>query len=260
MILLRKEHAQSKGLPPASYAPIARALHALPEDDRKRLRNKFEIAYFVATEKISFKKYPKLCQLEAKHGVDIGATYTNEVAGRSFVHYMAEAKRCEVVDILGKADSFSLLLDGSTDKGIHDNELVLAVWCDPDGKDERIHTRMSFFKVIQPDSVSGSGLFQVLERALQSLGIHAIDDTQCRKLVGIAMDGAAANIAAGGLKGLVERKLTWIFWMRCLAYRMELAIKDALTGTVFDLIDEICITCTKSLQKSAESSRRSLMI
>ena len=57
-------------------------------------------------------------------------------------------------------------MDGSTNKGNSDNELVLAVWCDPDGKDERIHTRMSFFKVIHPDSVSGSGLFRVLECAL----------------------------------------------------------------------------------------------
>lgn len=61
---------------------------------------------------------------------------------------MAEAKRREVVDTLSQADFFSLLLDGSTDKGNCDNELVLAVWCDPDGKDERIHTKMSFFKVI----------------------------------------------------------------------------------------------------------------
>ncbi len=48
----------------------------------------FDIAYVVATEKISFKKYPKLCALEASHGVDVGTTYTNEVAG-------TETKRLE---------------------------------------------------------------------------------------------------------------------------------------------------------------------
>ena len=115
------------------------------------------------------------------------------------------------------------------------------MWCDPDGKDERIHTRMSFFKVIRPDSVTGAGLFQVVECALQSVGVTAIDDTHCRKLVGIVTDGASANIADGGLKGLVERKLNWIFWMWCLAHRMELAIKDALNGTAFDLIDEMLL-------------------
>ena len=155
MAFVRKEQAQSKGLGAAAYAPIARALQILPKDNRKQLRHKFEIAYFVATEKISFKKYPKLCELEARHGVDVGTTYVNEVVGRSFLHFMAEAKCRTVVDILGKADFFSILLDGSTDKGNQDNELVLTVWCDPEGKDERIHTRMCFFKVIRPDSVSG---------------------------------------------------------------------------------------------------------
>ena len=53
----------------------------LPEDDRKQLRHKLEVAYFVATEKVSFKKDPKLCELEARHGVDVGTTYVIEVAG-----------------------------------------------------------------------------------------------------------------------------------------------------------------------------------
>ena len=79
--------------------------------------------------------------------------------------------------------------------------------------------------MIQPDLVSGSGLFQVLEGALQILGIHAIDDTHCHKLVGIATDGASANVADGGLRGFVERKLTSIFWMWCLAHRIKSAIK-----------------------------------
>ena len=247
MTLLRKEQAQSKGLGPAAYAPIARALCTLPDDDRKKLKYKFEIAHFVATEKLSFKNYPKLCPLEAKHGVDIGTTYTNEAAGRSFVHFIAESKWHELIDTLAKADFFSLLLDGSTDKGNYDNELLLIVWCDPDGKDE---TRMSFFKVIRPDSVTGAGLFQVVECALQSVGVTAIDDTHCRKLVGIATDGASANIADGGLKGLVERKLNWIFWMWCLAHRMELAIKDALNGTAFDLIDEMLLRLYYLYKKS----------
>ena len=42
-------------------------------------------------------------------------------------------------------------------------------------------------------------------------------------------------------KGLVERELEWIFCMWCLAHRHELAIKDALRGTSFDLLDEILL-------------------
>ena len=255
MSLLKKEQAQIQGLSPASYAPIAKALEALPEEDKTRLRNKFDIAYFIATEKLSFKKYPKLCELETKHGVDIGTTYTNEVAGRTFVHYIGEAKRRELADTLGKADFFSFLLDGSTDKGNCDNELVLIAWCDINGKDERIHTKMSFLKVFQPDSVSGVGLLKVIEGSLQSLGIQGIDDTHCYKLVGVATDGASANIASRGLKGIVQEKLPWIVWTWCIAHRIELAIKDALKGSAFDLIDEMLLRLYYLYEKSPKKCR-----
>ena len=33
---------------------------------------KFDIAYFVSTEQMAFRKFPKLCELELRHGVDIG--------------------------------------------------------------------------------------------------------------------------------------------------------------------------------------------
>ena len=58
-------------------------------------------------------------------------------------------------------------------------------------------------------------------------------------LVGTGTDGAPVNIAAAGLKGLVEGELQWIFWMWCLAHRQELALKDALNGTVFDVVDDM---------------------
>ena len=87
------------------------------------------------------------------------------------------------------------------------------------------------------------------------MGIHVIDETHCNRLVGIATDGASANIAAGGLKGLVETKLIWIFWMWYLAHRIELAIKDTLTGTAFQLIDEMLLRLYYLYEKSPKKCR-----
>ena len=50
------------------------------------------------------------------------------------------------------------------------------------------------------------------------------------RIVGIGSDGASTNNARG-LKGLVESQCEWIFWMWCLAHRLQLAVKDALKGT-----------------------------
>ena len=49
------------------------------------------------------------------------------------------------------------------------------------------------------------------------------------------------HAASGGLKGLVEKELPWIFWMWCLGHRLELAIKGALQQTSFDLVDDMLL-------------------
>lgn len=92
MTLLKKDQAQSHGEGPSSYAPIAKALQQIPDDGLAKLQKKFDIAYFVATEKLAFSKYPALCELEARHGVKIGTEYTNTNAGETYCHYIAESK------------------------------------------------------------------------------------------------------------------------------------------------------------------------
>ena len=79
MILLRREQARKSGSGPASHAPIARALNSMSDTEKDQLRHKFDITYFMAIKKISFRKYPGLSELEARH-VAIGSAYTNEIA------------------------------------------------------------------------------------------------------------------------------------------------------------------------------------
>ena len=119
--------------------------------------------------------------------------------------------------------------------------MLLVIWCDPDGKDEKVHAQIRYYKVSRPHSVSVEGLFQLDKEGLQSLGIESIDPHNCSKLVGMGTDGAAANVAAAGLMELFEKELNWMFWMRCLAHRLELEIKDVLVGTSFDSIDELLL-------------------
>ena len=77
MNLHRRELAHAKGLGPTSYAPIAQALCTPSDEEKKKLRFKFDIAHFVTKEQLSLTKYPRLCELEARHGVDLGGDYLN---------------------------------------------------------------------------------------------------------------------------------------------------------------------------------------
>ena len=49
-----REQAAARGESISSFAPIAAALNSMPDEERATLHRKFDIAYFLAKEKVSF--------------------------------------------------------------------------------------------------------------------------------------------------------------------------------------------------------------
>ncbi len=68
----------------------------MSEKDKEMLRIKFDIVHFIATQQLAFTNYPALCELEKKHGVNVGVSYLNQNAGKTFCHFIAESKRVEL--------------------------------------------------------------------------------------------------------------------------------------------------------------------
>ena len=64
MALLQREIAAATGQSSTSNAPIVVVLTSLCEDEKVRLRHKFDIAYWLAVEKIPFRKFPSVCDLD----------------------------------------------------------------------------------------------------------------------------------------------------------------------------------------------------
>ena len=131
-----------------------------------------------------------------------------------------------------------LYLYGSTDCSYVENMMLVVVYCDCYSSDEIVHSRMTYLTVDRPSS--SEGLVASFENALHCLGVPSLDAIYyLQKVSRCGNWWASANIATQGLKRLDGCKLEWISWMWCLAYWLELAIKDALTGTVFDHVNEM---------------------
>ena len=64
MLFLKRARARDNGQDASSFAPIVKVLTQMSEKDKDMLRVKFDIAHFVATQQLSFRDYPVLCQLE----------------------------------------------------------------------------------------------------------------------------------------------------------------------------------------------------
>ena len=53
---------------------------------------KFEIVYFVATQKLVYSKYPAIYELEKHHGINFGLTNLNSNAYKTFCKFIPELK------------------------------------------------------------------------------------------------------------------------------------------------------------------------
>ena len=74
MLLLKK--SQSSDV--TEYTSIAKTLSLLDAAAEAMLRKKFDVAYFIGKENLAFAKMPALCELEERHGVDLGSGYKND--------------------------------------------------------------------------------------------------------------------------------------------------------------------------------------
>ena len=117
---------------------------------RERVKKKFELSFVLAKEHIPFTKYPALHELEEKHGVDLGTTYKNRDSAKTFTHYIAESQRKQDQDDLKSCPFYSVLMDGSTDKGRVEDELFVILSCRKDDSTQEITTFARFLSIVEP--------------------------------------------------------------------------------------------------------------
>ena len=72
----------------------------------------------------------------------MGSSYQTNNAAKEFVHFIVKSMKNDIVSAVSEAGFFSLFMDGSTDKGNVDNELLMICWCNTHTKDEKIHTKI----------------------------------------------------------------------------------------------------------------------
>ena len=77
-------------------------------------------------------KYAAMHDLKERHGVDLGLAYKNRDSAANFVHFIAESQRQYDTLRISGCHFYSVLMDGSTDKGRIENELLVIISCKKD--------------------------------------------------------------------------------------------------------------------------------
>ena len=241
MVRVRGDAARASNQPVTSYSPIARSLLVMDEVVQGRMKKKFDICYIMAKESVGFRKYPALHELEERHGVDLGFAYKTAVSAQTFTHYIAESQRQSFLESFSASNFYSFLMDGSTDAGNVEDELVLVLYCTQDTAAQEMRSCVSYLSLEVSTKADADGLIKCVGNALQTVGVENILDRSSDLgvqgkpiLIAGGTDGVSVNIAEHNrLKGKLQKELPWLYWTWCYAHRLELACKDAFSSQLF---------------------------
>ena len=203
----------------------------------------------MAKEGIAFEKYPVLCELEVRHEVDIDHGYKTALSAKLFTHYITQCQHDDFLGFLSQNKFYSFLMDGSTDAGRVEQELVIFLSFKRDDTAREIKSYARFLSVGSPKAADTNGLIECLSQSLLPLGItnlldqKSVLDVEGKPiLVGGGTDGASVNIAQqNGIMGMIRNAQPWLMWSWCYAHRLELSCKNALACQLFKSIEDMLL-------------------
>ena len=264
MTRMHSESAKARGESVVLQTPIGRSLCTLDDATRLQVAKRFDVAYVMAKESVPFAKYPSIVELEQRHGVNLGDAYNTQESAKKFTAYIARSqKHAFLSKLFSESHFYSLLMDGTTDAGNVEDELIVLVYCNKDDANQQMKTCTRFLTIEAPKKADASGLVKCVDKAVELLGVENVLNRDSvlsvegkPVLVGIGTDGARVNIGdREGLKGQLQRALPWLFWGWCYAHRLELACKDAFSSTLFSSEDEMLLRIYYLYEKSPKKCR-----
>ena len=255
LAVLDRRDALQDILTGSKQTDILTGISSMQKVDVELTKKKFEVAYFIAKEELPLIKYKAILSLEEKHGVTLGNGYRNENTGGVFIDYISKTLCNSLKSKLEKVNFYAILTDGSTDTSISDNEAVFVLYFDPSPPGlDKIKIMTSFVKLVHMKSADAPGVIECMKDAFTCIGI---EEDFYAKLVGFGSDGASVNRGRKeGVKTILQRDNEWLTFGWCVAHRMELALKDGLSGTSFDDVDNLILNMYYLYKKSPKKLRQ----
>lgn len=246
-----KKHEQSqshKDAAGAFYAqvgpsPMEVALQSMEREELVQMKMLFNTAFYLVSAERPFRDFPALLDLQRKNSIPLGKSYNNPKQAKTFVHFIAEEIRNDLVLLVQGADFFSVCMDSSTDKATIDEEMVQV---------RLLKNNSPVYRFVAVKPLARADAASTVEAIVSALEI----DCQCSewksKLVGVCADGAAVNmgVRSGAAKQLQDI-VPHLVPVHCCAHRVELALNTISTQIdYFKTLEDTLLELYKLYHKS----------
>lgn len=221
----REQAAHDAANTPANLLPADQMLAKMNADVHRQLCAKFRNAHALAKHHRPYTDYVWMNKLDRLKGIDVGSEtlYASDKCAAIFTHHIAEVEKERVKKEVAEADFASLIMDGSTDVSVMEQEMVYVRTCVAGVVD------VQFIGIVGTPKADADGITKSLTKAvLNGLGINMTD--MGKKLVAMGTDGAAVMLGCNNgvvtkVRDMVAPSLVGV---HCFAHRLELAAKDVV--------------------------------
>ena len=235
---------------PAQSA-IALGMQKMSEKERTSVKKLMHIAYFIALKGRPFTNFKDHIELEKLHGVKFDTSaYENETACREFIKSIA----CYLFDEnvqkkLTRVNFIAILIDGTTDRAIKEQEVLYAMFVDPDTH----KPTLTYLERLELNGLeqNADGMLEAIRRSIEDNNLSDL----WKKIIYHSADGASVNSGKdSGLIAKLQEKNEWIIFAWCFSHRLELVLKVALADFT-NPVDESLMNLYYLYHKSSKKLR-----
>ena len=212
-----------------SEAPAYKAQLSLNKLAMDRLKILFHTVYAINLQGHPYSDYCWMNDLDAIKGLNIGKVYRSTEKCHDFTAAIAHVQHQEITNHLANCKFVAVIVDGSMDSSITDNEMVYIQTC----HEGSIQT--NFICCCQVQCGTAQGVVGAIKRA-----IECVTDWKefTSKLIALGSDGAAVMLGKNnGVIAQLQVEQPSMIAVHCSGHRLELAYKEAIKK--FPLADKV---------------------
>ena len=160
-------------------------------------------------------------ELHKSSGLDVGECYSTNVNNCvEFASAIADVQHGEIQDCLSKSKFVTVIVDGSMDSSITDNEMIYLQTC----QGGLIQT--NFIYCCQVQCGTAPKIVEAIKKSVETITDWA---QFTKKLVALGSDGASVMLGKNnGVIALLQAIQPSMIAVHCSGHRLELAFKDTI--------------------------------
>ena len=207
---------------PLGKSPAEKVITTLHAKDEEKLTNLFINCHGLAYQGRPYTDFMWLLKMDKKKKVNVGDTYGIDKKAREFTKAIPQIEREKIIDHIASSKFSAVLVDGSSDVSVIENEIVYVRICSYG------NPKTMFIHSAQVARGQAQNIMEAIQRSITTNLMTTWDDF-IKTMIAMGSDGESVMLGSErGVASLMKKNAPWLVAVHCYGHRLELAFKDVI--------------------------------